>query len=94
MYIYKSKLHQWPQTLLVGPAELPANRDCYQLDQNSTLPCAISSVQVISAPHTRRSFLERILNPLLSENKGRPLTLSEALREISATADKLGRFGS
>ncbi|KAJ5681548.1 SAM50-like protein [Penicillium maclennaniae] len=62
------------------------------LDQNSTLPCAISSVQVTSAPNTRRSFLERIVNPLLSENKDRPYTLSEALREISATADKLGRF--
>lgn len=79
--------------LLIGPAELPANLEHYQLDQNSTLPCAISSVQVLSAPHTRRSFLERIVNPLLSENKDRPYTLSEALREISATADKLGRFG-
>lgn len=77
-----------------GFAELSANYDCYQLDQNSTLPCTISSVQVISAPHTRRGFLERILNPLLSENKDRPYTLSEALREVSATADKLGRFGS
>jgi outer membrane protein insertion porin family len=57
------------------------------------LPCTISSVQVTSAPHTRRSFLERSLIPLLSENKGRPYTLSEALREVSATADKLGRFG-
>lgn len=75
-------------------AELSANRDRYQLDQNSTLPCTISSVQVISAPHTRRSFLERILDPLLSENRDRPYTLSEALREVSATADKLGRFGS
>lgn len=77
-----------------GLAEFPANCDCYQLDQNSTLPCTISSVQVISAPHTRRGFLERIINPLLSENKDRAYTLSEALREVSATADKLGRFGS
>jgi outer membrane protein insertion porin family len=92
--IYEPGLSQGSQTPLIGPAELPANLDCYQLDQNSTLPCAISSVQVVSAPHTRRSFLERIVNPLLSENKDRPYTLSEALREVSATADKLGRFGS
>lgn len=75
-------------------AEPSVNYDHYQLDQNSTLPCTISSIQVVSAPHTRRSFLERVLNPLLSENKDRPYTLSEALREVSATADKLGRFGS
>ncbi|KAJ5580735.1 SAM50-like protein [Penicillium hetheringtonii] len=62
------------------------------LDQNSTLPCTISSVQVFGAPNTRRSFLEKVVNPLLSENKNRPYTLSEALREVSATADKLGRF--
>lgn len=50
-------------------------------------------MQVTNAPHTRRSFLERSLNPLLSANKGRPYTLAEALREVSATADKLSRFG-
>ncbi|KAJ5258073.1 Bacterial surface antigen (D15) [Penicillium chrysogenum] len=68
------------------------NRLAELIDENSTLPCTISSVQVTSAPHTRRSFLERNLSPLLSANKGRPYTLSEALREVSATADKLGRF--
>lgn len=73
--------------------KLPANRHYNQLDQNSTLPCTISSVQVLHAPNTRRSFLENAINPLLSANRDRPYTLSEALREISATADKLGRFG-
>lgn len=72
---------------------LSANICDYQLDQNSTLPCKISSVQILSAPHTRRGFLESIVNPLLSANRDRPYTLSEALREISATADQLGRFG-
>ncbi|KAJ5778551.1 SAM50-like protein [Penicillium odoratum] len=62
------------------------------LDQNSTLPCQISSVQFQSAPHTRRSFLEHIVNPLLGANRDHPYTLSEALREVSAAADKLGRF--
>ncbi|PWY69822.1 Yip1-domain-containing protein [Aspergillus sclerotioniger CBS 115572] len=62
------------------------------IDQNSTLPCAISSVQVHGAHHTRRGFLERVFNPLLSSNQDRPFTLSEALREVSARADKLNRF--
>ncbi|PYH97482.1 Yip1-domain-containing protein [Aspergillus ellipticus CBS 707.79] len=62
------------------------------IDQNSTLPCAISSVKVTGALHTRRAFLERILNPFLSSNQNRPYTLSEALREISKRADKLNRF--
>ncbi|KAL3410700.1 Yip1-domain-containing protein [Aspergillus fumigatus] len=62
------------------------------IDQNSTLPCAISSVQVLNATHTRRSFLQSIFDPLLSVNQSRPYTLSEALREISSRADKLGKF--
>jgi hypothetical protein len=65
----------------------------YQIDQNSTLPCAISSVQVLNATHTRRGFLQSIFDPLLSVNKSRPYTLSEALREISSRADKLAKFG-
>ncbi|PLB36979.1 SAM complex subunit SAM50 [Aspergillus candidus] len=62
------------------------------IDQNSTLPCAISSIQVLNAKNTRRAFLERIFDPLLSTNKTRPYTLAEALREVSARADKLSRF--
>ncbi|KAJ5895458.1 hypothetical protein N7495_007149 [Penicillium taxi] len=62
------------------------------IDQNSTLPCTISSVQILSAPNTRRGFLEHIVGPLLSANRGRPYTLSEALQEVTVTADKLGRF--
>ncbi|EAW20442.1 SAM complex subunit SAM50 [Aspergillus fischeri NRRL 181] len=62
------------------------------IDQNSTLPCAISSVQVLNATHTRRRFLQSIFDPLLSVNQSRPYTLSEALREISSRADKLGKF--
>jgi outer membrane protein insertion porin family len=62
------------------------------IDQNSTLPCAISSIQVLNATHTRRGFLERIFNPLLSVNQKKAYTLSEALQEVSARADKLNRF--
>ncbi|KAB8231032.1 SAM complex subunit SAM50 [Aspergillus alliaceus] len=62
------------------------------IDQNSTLPCVISSVQILNAHNTRRSFLERMFNPLLSSNQKRPYTLSEVLQEVSARADKLSRF--
>ncbi|PYH81434.1 Yip1-domain-containing protein [Aspergillus uvarum CBS 121591] len=72
--------------------EKAQNRLGELIDQNSTLPCVISSVQVHGARHTRRSFLEQIFNPLLSSNQTRPYTLSEALQEVSARADKLGRF--
>ena len=43
------------------------------LEQNSTLPTTISSITVLGAPNTRRAFLERIFNPLLSVNRDRPL---------------------
>ncbi|EEH03366.1 outer membrane protein [Histoplasma capsulatum G186AR] len=62
------------------------------IDQNSTLPCTISSVQVLNANNTRRGFLERVLSPLLSSNNHRPYTLSEALKEISVCTDTLSRF--
>src|SRR5436190_547098 len=65
-----------------------------QIDQNSTLPCTISSIQVANAPHTRKAFLEKILNPLLSANKDGPYTLSEALREVSRSTEKLHKFGT
>ncbi|KAM5462284.1 hypothetical protein MauCBS54593_008078 [Microsporum audouinii] len=76
-----SNIYQKAQTRL---AEL--------IDQNSTLPCTISSVQVLNAPNTRRGFLERALRPLLSENKGRTLTLSETLEEVSKCTNRLNQF--
>jgi outer membrane protein insertion porin family len=63
------------------------------LDQNSTLPTTISSITVLGAPNSRRSFLERIFSPLLSVNQDRPYTQSEVLREVSRQAQKLSRFG-
>ncbi|DAA78043.1 TPA_exp: Uncharacterized protein A8136_5746 [Trichophyton benhamiae CBS 112371] len=62
------------------------------IDQNSTLPCTISSVQVLNAPHTRRGFLEKALSPLLKENKDRTLTLAETLEEVSKCTDRLSQF--
>lgn len=66
--------------------------DC-QIDQNSTQPCTLSSVHILGAPKTRRSFLGRIFDPLLSDNREQPYTLTELLREVTTQADKLQRFG-
>lgn len=61
---------------------------------NSTAPVTISSVRVLHATHTRHAFLERIVNPLLSENRdnGSYYTLREALKEIGGAVDKLNRL--
>ena len=63
------------------------------IDQNSTLPTTISSITVLGAPNTRRGFLERIFNPLLTANRDRPYTQSEVVKEVAATAQKLSKFG-
>lgn len=60
---------------------------------NRTLPCTLSSVQIFHAEHTRRGFLERIFNPLLSANRDRPYTLAGLLQEVSTEVDKLNSFG-
>ncbi|KAL1953592.1 hypothetical protein VTO42DRAFT_2573 [Malbranchea cinnamomea] len=62
------------------------------IDQNSTLPVTVSSVQVLNASHTRRPFLQKVLEPLVNFGQDRPTTLSELLREVSETTDKLHRF--
>ncbi|KAL3417294.1 surface antigen [Phlyctema vagabunda] len=59
---------------------------------NSTLPVTLSSIHVIGASRTRRSFLDRLFDPILSTNRDRPYTLSEALHEVGTAADKLRRF--
>ena len=64
-----------------------------KIEDNSTLPCTISSLRVVGAPNTRKSFLERIFKPILSVNQDRPYTLTEAIREVSIAADKLHRLG-
>ena len=73
--------------VLITPAHMIT-----QIDSNSTLPCTISSIRVLNANHTRKSFLERIFNPIISANKERPYTLAEAIREVSIGADKLHRY--
>ncbi|MCJ1409971.1 hypothetical protein MMC19_004056 [Ptychographa xylographoides] len=59
---------------------------------NSTLPTTISSIRILNANNTRKGFLARIFDPILSANHDRPYTLAEAIREISIGADKLHRL--
>ena len=63
------------------------------IDENSTLPTTISSITVLGAPNTRRSFLARILDPLLTSKRDRPYTQSELVSEVAGAARKLSRFG-
>jgi hypothetical protein len=53
----------------------------------------ISSVRILHANRTRRSFLERVVEPILSANRTEPYTLEEALKEVGDATDKLNRFG-
>jgi outer membrane protein insertion porin family len=53
----------------------------------------ISSVRILHANRTRRSFLERVVNPILSANRSEIYTLEEALKEVGDATAKLNRFG-
>ncbi|KAF2133174.1 mitochondrial outer membrane protein-like protein [Dothidotthia symphoricarpi CBS 119687] len=63
------------------------------IDDNTGLPVTISSVRVLHANRTRRGFLERVVNPLLSAQRDEPYTLEAALKEVGHATDKLNRFG-
>lgn len=65
----------------------------YQIGSNSTLPVTINSIRIIGAERTRQGFLDRIFNPLLSANKDRPYTLTEALQALGSSGDRLRKFG-
>jgi hypothetical protein len=65
----------------------------FKIGNNSTLPVTISSIRLIGAKNTRRHFLDRLFDPLISTNKDRPYTLVEALNEVGSVADKLRKFG-
>jgi hypothetical protein len=65
----------------------------WQIDDNTTQPVTISSIRVLNANRTRRAFLERIVDPLLSANRNEPYTLAETLQQIGGAVDKLNRFG-
>jgi outer membrane protein insertion porin family len=64
-----------------------------KIGDNTSLPVTISSVRILHANRTRRSFLERVVNPILSANRDEPYTLEEALKEVGDATDKLNRFG-
>jgi outer membrane protein insertion porin family len=63
------------------------------VEDNTSLPVTISSVRILHANRTRRGFLERIVNPILSANRDEPYTLEEALKEVGDATEKLNRFG-
>ncbi|OAL49422.1 hypothetical protein IQ07DRAFT_587998 [Pyrenochaeta sp. DS3sAY3a] len=63
------------------------------IGDNTSLPVTISSVRILNANRTRRDFLERVVNPLLSANREEPYTLEEALKEVGEATGKLNRFG-
>jgi len=54
----------------------------------------ISSVRILHANRTRRGFLERVVNPILSANRSEIYTLEEALKEVGDATAKLNRFGT
>jgi outer membrane protein insertion porin family len=64
-----------------------------QIEDNTSLPVTISSVRILHANRTRRGFLERVVNPILSANREEQYTLEEALKEVGEATDKLNRFG-
>ncbi|TID25205.1 OMP85 family outer membrane protein [Venturia nashicola] len=63
------------------------------INSNHTLPVTINEVRVLQATHTRRGFLEQIVNPLLSANRDDAYTLLEARQEIDKVGQKLEKFG-
>lgn len=65
-----------------------------QIGSNSTLPVTINSVRLIGGTNTRRPFLDRLINPLLSANRDRPYTLGEFLHELGNVTTKLQKFGT
>ncbi|KAL6718440.1 hypothetical protein ACLMJK_004530 [Lecanora helva] len=59
------------------------------IQDNSTLPTTISNIHIRGATRTRKSFLDRIFNPILSTQ---PSTLEEAINQVSVGAEKLRRL--
>ncbi|TKX26291.1 SAM50-like protein [Elsinoe australis] len=68
-------------------------RQAELLGLNLSRPVTISSIRVLHATHTRRGFLGRVFDPILSNNKDGPYTFQEAMAEIGTSVDKLNRFG-
>ncbi|KAI1204200.1 outer membrane protein, OMP85 family [Annulohypoxylon truncatum] len=62
------------------------------LSQNQTLPVTISSIQIHGARHTRKSFLEPLLQPLVEDSRNADYTLASMMEQVSGAVDKLHKF--
>ncbi|KAF2663384.1 outer membrane protein, OMP85 family [Microthyrium microscopicum] len=81
------------QTRLMSHYEKQERRIGSTLDNNSTIPVTISEVRVLSAPKTRRGFLDRIVSPIISKDNAEPYTLVEARKAIDKVAARLSKLG-
>lgn len=54
----------------------------------------IHSVHVEGAKNTRRGFLEKVFEPVLSKEKQQNYTLESAMRELQKATGKLHHFGT
>lgn len=61
------------------------------ISTNGTLPCKLVGVRIVGSPNTRRGFLERLVQPMLSSDV--PRTLNRTLDDLAETADRLAHFG-
>ncbi|KAF2718188.1 hypothetical protein K431DRAFT_253950 [Polychaeton citri CBS 116435] len=68
------------------------------IQANANKPVTLSSVRLVGAPNTRASFLSRIFDPLLSQNRttdtnpAGTYSLREALQQVGVVAEKLNRL--
>lgn len=64
-----------------------------QLDEHYLTPAAIASVEIHGATNTRRSFLDHVIKPLVTDPANSSSTLGEVLDRIGVATRKLSRFG-
>ncbi|KAF8427863.1 mitochondrial outer membrane protein [Tirmania nivea] len=62
------------------------------VQNNSTLPVHIRSIHVDGAKYTRRGFLEKVFEPVLSKEKQEGYTLETAMRELQKATGRLHQF--
>ncbi|KAL7622648.1 hypothetical protein AAE478_008161 [Parahypoxylon ruwenzoriense] len=62
------------------------------LAQNQTLPVTLSSIQIHGARHTRKSFLNPIIQPLVEDSKNANYTLADMLEQVGGAVEKLQKF--
>ncbi|RPB20751.1 putative mitochondrial outer membrane protein [Terfezia boudieri ATCC MYA-4762] len=62
------------------------------VQDNSTLPVHIRSIHVDGAKNTRRGFLKKVFEPVLSKEKQEGYTLETAMRELQKATGRLHQF--